>query len=223
MLKHITTLPIAHQVREHRFLRGLRKQLSRIQPDEIPVFGTANRRTPELYGWHGSVASHVDNKGLVYLLILDSPIIQISCGDTSISASEGMLLCLDDRTLHQTVQPANSNSIALFIGAFDERCDDFAVEQLSLALDQLSTGEYIEALRPVRVPLCRDECYAIPGEEDSIDITPTQICRLSNALRDNKHVIRCAHPDCDEPAAVIDSHYPYYQDLNRCRKHAGKR
>lgn len=41
------------------------------------------------------------------------------------------------------------------------------------------------------------------------------------ALREKRDIVTCAW--CDEPAVLLDSHWPYYSANNRCEKHRKER
>lgn len=226
-LERIDNINIPQSVLSHRFISKIRDELNSRTRSELisqPVFGTQNTQKPELYGWTGSVPSHVDNKGHCYFVVLDTPSNALLGAEYSetLSVSVGDIICMNDYTPHWVEQ--EGSSIAIFVGAYSERCDKRAVAMLKEAVLLLAKHVYYGAPRHLSAPLAKDECFCLTenkpeNSESVIEDAGVYIKKISDAEKSNDFIERCSVNNCENPACVLDHHYPYMADKNLCLDH----
>jgi len=229
-IEKLTSFDIPNDALNHRFVKEIREDLdARNTENKLldPVFGTSNVKKPELYGWSGSVTPHVDNKGYCYILILELDGKSVLSADHSddIDLVRGDIICLYDYTHHSIEQ--TGNSIAMFVGAFNERCDEFAIAQLADGLIRLITHDYYNAPRYLGREIRSDECIvsligASSKRRDTLysdDYSESAIKLIVDAKSDGDHIETCSTEGCGNYAISLDEHYPYFSCKNTCREH----
>lgn len=226
-LAKIASLSISDAILNHRFVTELIESLSSREPSELvssPVFGTQNTKSPELYGWTDSVPGHVDNKGYCYFILLHGPEGAKLGADHSetITFNQGDVICMNDFTTHWVEQ--TGTSVALFVGAFDHRCDDHALDLIKIGLKQLEEREYYGAPHYHGRTLQKDECFAMcktPPPFSSPAFEDISLYRklLVDAQKDGDFIETCNHEGCDNHACKLDHLYPYDAEKNKCLEH----
>jgi hypothetical protein len=116
-----------------------------------PVLGTANKNKTELYGWNHGVGLHTDNNGYIYLVILNDIIGDIYGEDYNrLPYKKGSIIKINDFKQHAVQQ--RGYAMALFIGVFDNECNDHAMSLLKDGLTSLCQNHANEY-----APNCHDQ------------------------------------------------------------------
>ena len=216
MLEVVGRIPVP-DVSGHRFVVEAHAiaQLRDEQGTLERVIGTVNTKEPELYGWGSNVDSHVDNTGFMYLvpLVAEESFVYAMLGDDVVEQKlvVGEVVRLWDYALHWTTDSAPV--VAVFLGSFDTPCDAEAIAKLTAAVQALVAGEYYTAPRVrdgFRVVM-DDECIATKDWEH------TEIVLQADLKKRRMHLLQCGQ--CEKPAFRVDQHFPYFQEMNRCREH----
>lgn len=216
MLKVIANLSIHPAVREHRFVRRAQEDVFALEPTH-PVIGTRNTQQVELYGWAGSVPMHKDNHGYMYLLVLSGGNGQLVVGGHQAPLVDGVLIRMDDRVEHGTIQ--QGMTVAMFLGTFLEPCDEYALQMMQDALMHLKAGSYEAPRTSVSMKrLEADECFWFVGPEN-IGELQTLIRLRSDVDLTTEDVVTCGCPGCCQPAILLDSYFPYHWEGNVCIHH----
>lgn len=223
-ISKIASLAISEGILAHRFVKELSESLDYRSDAELissPVFGTANTKSPELYGWTGSVPSHVDNKGYCYFVLLSGPENILLGADHSetVQLKVGDVVCMNDFTPHWVEQ--TGSSIALFVGAFTHRCDENALNLIKIGLKQLEERSYYGAPHYHGRSLQEDECFAMcktppPFSTSSFDDFSLYRKLLVDAKKDGDFIEMCGKSGCNNHASKLDHHYPYAAEQNLC-------
>lgn len=116
-----------------------------------PVLGTVNKCKTELYGWNFGLGLHTDNQGFIYLLVLNDAIGELYGDDYNrIPFKKGSIVKINDFKSHAVQQ--RGYTMALFIGSFEQECDEKAIDLLKNGLDALSKVNKNEL-----APRCHDQ------------------------------------------------------------------
>lgn len=228
-ITYLANLEIPSKIREHRFYRQLEKSLAERKVEsgiKEPVLGTHDVNRSELYGWYGSVPMHVDNKGIVYFVLLnDVKGVLMAEGCEPIDYKKGSLIRMNDFVKHSVVQ--EGNAFALFVGVYDEPNDKQAIQTLRDGLQLLASDEdnYFEAPRYIGAKLEEDECMAycatLPPALVPINrCENTYVMRIEDAKRIDALPLECSHDGCDRMATTLDHHFPFHWDYNCCDSHS---
>lgn len=217
MIHRLACLHVPESVLQHRFVQRVLTDTARLDAAE-PVIGTRNTQQPELYGWKGSVPSHQDDHGYVYFLVLSGGAGVVFSGSEQSQLCNGHVYCLDDRVPHGTRQ--DGVSVALFVGAFPQRCDHAALALLQLGLDALARGDY-DAPRSAQSlrSLAEDECFYLHWPSGGGDCT-TEVTLLSRRQGEGLDFVPCGVSGCSLPAVQLDHYFPYCDDGCVCVHHA---
>lgn len=215
----VGTLEIPNTAINHKFAKHVEKCLGQINPKDNPqerVLGTSNTRQPELYGWLGDIPEHVDNQGFVYFMVINPATgVFSSKNSESIPYGKGDIIRMNDRVHHSVI--SDNINVALFLGAFDKPCDDFASIAFKEAVEALTAPtefSYESAPRYLGVdcPIDDDECYVFLNDDSKRTL-------VTLALQNGDFIIPCSVEGCTNHAAEIDHHFPYEWEHNTCASH----
>lgn len=219
VIEVVGKVPVPDAVLKHRFfIEALgNATIANEREDAVSrVVGTANTKTPELYGWGANVDRHIDNTGFMYLLPLqvDRSTLYALHGEQFFEQrlQVGDVVRLWDWAPHWTEDAAPA--VAAFVGSFELPQDEIAVQALTRAVGALAKGVYAGAPRvgPGYRLVMDDECWATTGlDEDA------QVMLVADAKARGLMVVPCCQ--CTRPAMVMDEKWPYFADGCLCRVH----
>ena len=215
----VGTLEIPASAANHKFSKHVEKRLGQLNPkadSRERVLGTTNTRQPELYGWLGNIPDHVDNQGFVYFMVINPASgVFYSKNSEAISYGKGDIIRMND-SVHHSVMSENVN-VALFLGAFDKPCDDYALISFKEAVATLTAPlecSYETAPRYLAAdcPVDDDECYILHDDASKRTL-------IALAHQNGEFIIPCSFEGCTNYAAEIDHHFPYHWERNVCALH----
>ncbi len=215
----VGTIGIARKVRRHRYVREAHATARVLAGDRVErVIGTSNESGPvtQLYGWAPNVPPHRDETGFIYfapILLPRGGSLVIADDGHDVLLEHGNVYRLNDFIPHETYE--RGPVVCLFRGPYLAPDDAGALADLQAGADQLASHTPgMPRVSPGFQHPFPNECYADLSHADG---TYKEIVPLAEAKRKGMLIAYCAL--CERRAWVLDHHFPWHVENNRCEKH----